>query len=226
MNPNFHFNNIFGIMQCRKTLFNIPILLIIIIFCAAAPATAQRLYSGFGVGGQMSTASYKDSTGLKKTTSSKYGIRAYWMGRVNLEGNIYFSPEVGYTLKGFKVASPESGIASQEITLHYFEIKLLQEYVFKDKFFLRIGPSISGALGGTNKTVSNTGLRATGKLPFNFDGWGRFEACINLGAGIHFNNGWSADLTLSDGLTNIFDGDGGPKVKNRLVGINISKLLR
>jgi hypothetical protein len=213
-------------MQRTNRRLRRSILLIIIVFSTFQAAKAQRLYSGFGLGGQITNGSYKDSLGVKRTTTPKYGFRAFWLGRVNLEGNIHFSPEVGYTLKSFKITNPESGIASQELTLHYFEIKILQEYVFKEKYFVKVGPSLSAAISGTNKTVSTTGLRASGKLPFNFDAWGRFEACINVGFGMRFANGWAAELGISNGLTNIYDGDSGPTVKNKLAGISVSKLLR
>lgn len=209
-------------MRIRNKL----IISLIICILTSAWGFSQRFYSGFGVGGQMTTAKYKDSFGVSKSTSSKYGFRAYWMGRVNLEGNIFFSPEVGYTLKGFTVKSPEAGVAEQEIVLHYFEVKLLQEYTFNEKFFIKVGPSISGAITGNMKSLSTTGLRSNSKLPFNFGAWGRFEACINICGGIHFGNGWIAELALSDGLSSIYDGDDGPKVKNRLVGLSIGKYLR
>jgi hypothetical protein len=189
-------------------------------------AGAQRLYSGFGAGAHMSTARYRDSFDVKKTTEWRPGARVYWMGKVNVEGGISFIPEVGYTFKGFKVKAPQTGVAEQEITYHYLDVTVLQEYVFRDFFFIRVGPSISGAITAYNKTISTTGLRASGKLPLNFGAWSRFEATIHLGVGANFNNGWMAELRLTDGLSNIYDGDDGPKVRNRTLGIQISKLLR
>lgn len=189
-------------------------------------AAAQKLYTGFGAAGLYSTGRYKDTLDVKKDVSARYGFRTFWMGRVNIEGPIFFSPEVGYTFKGFTVKNPASGIAEQEFLLHYFDILLMQEYVLNEKFFIKIGPSLSGAISGKTKSISTTGLRSTEKLAFNFAAWSRFEATIQLGAGIHFGNGWMGEFRMSDGLSNLFDGDIGPSVKTRFVGIQIGKYLR
>jgi Outer membrane protein beta-barrel domain len=173
-----------------------------------------------------STGRFKDSLKVKKDVSARYGFRTFWMGRVNVEGPIYFSPEVGYTFKGFTVKQPEAGIAEQEVLLHYFDILLLQEYIVNEKFFIKVGPSLSGALFGKLKKISTTGLRSNEDIPFNFAAWSRFEAAIHLGVGVHFGNGWVGELRLSDGLSNLFDGDGGPNIKTRFVGIQVGKYLR
>lgn len=203
-------------------------LLIAAVICLIgfSEVNAQKLYSGFGISGLYSTGRYSDSFKVKKDVTGRYGFRTFWMGRVHIEGSIYFSPEVGYTFKGFKVKNPNPGVAEQEFLLHYFDILLLQEYVVNDQFFIKIGPSLAGAISGKTKSISTGGLRSTEKLAYNFAAWSRFEATIQLGVGYHFGNGWTGELRLSDGLSNLYDGDIGPKVKTRFIGINFGKYLR
>jgi Outer membrane protein beta-barrel domain len=198
---------------------------LLFVFLSTQSTYAQKFISGFGIGGQMTSASYKDSAGNKKTTNFRAGARVYWNGRVNLEGNISFTPEVGYTMKGFRVKNPNSGVTEQELILHYVEFMFLQEYAVKDKFFVKVGPSISAAFAGRDKQLSATNLRSNKPLAFNFAEWGRFEASINLGVGSHFGNGWAVELRATKGVSNIYDGDDGPKVKNILFGINITKYM-
>jgi hypothetical protein len=213
-------------MYIRKKLAGILTVVVICLLSFVQEAHSQRLYSGFGISGIYSTGRFKDSFQVKKDVSGRFGFRTFWMGRINIEGPIYFSPEVGYTFKGFKVKNPGGNIAEQEVLLHYFDILLLQEYVINESFYLKIGPSLAGAISGKSKTISNTGLRTTEKLPFNFAAWSRFEATIQIGAGMHFGNGWLGELRLSDGLSNLYDGDKGPNVKTRFIGVHIGKYIR
>jgi Outer membrane protein beta-barrel domain len=213
-------------MQIRKKTARLFTIAAVCLLLVAGEASAQRLYSGFGLAGLYTTGRYKDTLKVKKDVSASYGFRTFWMGRLNIEGVIFFSPEVGYSFKRFTVKNPSAGVAEQEISLHYFDIVLLQEYVVNDKFFVKVGPSLSGAISGKSKSVSTTGLRTSEKLAFNFAAWSRFEATIQLGVGMHFGNGWCGEFRFADGLNNIFDGDLGPNVKTRYAGIHIGKYLR
>ena len=187
--------------------------------------TAQKFSSGFGVGGFMSTAQFKDSFGVNKSTSMRPGFKIYWAGRVNLEGNINFSPEIGYAMKGFRVKNPEASIAEQELILHYLEFKFIQEYTIKERFFVKLGPSISVAVSGRDKQLSYLNQRSNNPIPFNFAAWGRFEGAVNLSIGTHFGSGWLAEIGTTKGISNIWDGDNGPNVKNVLYGLSVAKYL-
>lgn len=213
-------------MYIRKKVVRLTVAAVSCFLFFVVEANAQKLYSGFGLGGLYTSGRYKDSSGVKKDVSARYGSRVFWMGRLNIEGGIFFSPEVGYTFKGFTVKNPETGVAEREIVLHYFDILLLQEYVINDMFFLKIGPSLSGAITGRSKSLSTGNLRTNEKLAFNFAAWSRFEATIQLGIGKHFGNGWTGELRISDGLSNIYSGDVGPNVRTRFIGVQVGKYLR
>jgi hypothetical protein len=211
-----------NILSTGKFLF----LTIFIFFLSSSNLKAQKFISAFGVGGQMTSAKYLDSFKVKKPTDYRPGGRLFWTGRINLEGNISFTPEVGYTMKGFRVKNPIPGVAEQEVILHYLEFMFLQEYAFQEKFFIKIGPSISAAFLGRDKQLSIANLRSNKPLAFNFGEWGRFEGSINIGIGTHFGFGWMVEVRMTKGISNIYDGDNGPNVKNSLFGINIAKYLR
>jgi hypothetical protein len=199
---------------------------ILLIILVPRSIQAQSFASGFGVGGFMSSAQYKDSAKNRYTTNTRLGGRVYWMGRVTLEGNLSFAPEVGYSLKGFRVKNPAPGIQEQEVILHYIEFKFIQEYSFKEKYYFKLGPSISVAVAGRDKQLSSTNVRSNQPLPFNFAAWGRFEGAVNFAVGSHFPNGWIAEIGLTKGFSNIWDGDNGPNVKNYLFGVNIGKFIK
>ncbi len=195
----------------------------LLLFSIGINSNAQKYYSGIGIGAQMTTATYKDTSNTKKTTSFRPGGRLYYMGRINIENNMSFTPELSYTMKGFRVKNPVTGIAEQEVIIHYLEFMFLQELSFYEKYFVKFGPSISAAFLGRDKQLSSSNLRSNNPLPFNFDAWGRFEGVMNLGVGARFGGGYSLELRGSKSISNIFDGDNGPKVKNLLLGISIGK---
>jgi Outer membrane protein beta-barrel domain len=186
-------------------------------------SSAQKFYSGVGIGGQMTSASFKDTNNTKKTTTFRPGGRLYYMGRINIENNMSFTPELSYTMKGFRVKNPLTGIAEQEVILHYIEFMFLQEFSFKEKYFVKFGPSISAAFVGRDKQLSASNVRSNVPLPFNFDAWGRFEGVMNISIGTRFNGGYSLELRASKSISNIYDGDKGPKVKNILIGLSFGK---
>ena len=204
---------------------NFKIVLLFIVTLLCCDAAAQKLSTGFGIGTQLSKASYTDTFKNKLPTTYRPGLRVYALGRINLEGNIFFSPEVSYTMKGFKIDKPNVGVAQQEITVHYIEFKLLQEYTFMQKYFAKIGPSIGGAIYGRDKQISTANLKSSKPLNFDFAAWSRFEASIDISVGAHFGSGWIAELRYSKGTSNIYDGDDGPRVKNQGIGISIAKYL-
>lgn len=187
---------------------------------------AQKLYTGIGAGAHMTTATYFDTSRNKKATSARPGGRLFFMGKINLEGKISFTPEVSYTMKGFRVKNPQAGIAEQEIILHYFEFMFLQEYSFTDQLYAKIGPSVGGAIIGRDKQLSTSNVRSNKPLAINFGEWGRFEAAVNIGVGLRFGNGFIAEARVAKSINSIYDGDEGPKVKNILFGINVGKYLR
>jgi hypothetical protein len=201
-------------------------LILILAICFSQITLAQKFASGFGVGALMTGGQYKDSFDVKKTTSMRPGFKVYWAGRVNIEGNVNFAPEVGYSMKGFRVKNPNPSIKDQELIIHYLEFKFIQEYTVKERFFVKIGPSISAAIAGRDKQLSATGLRSNDPIPFNFAAWGRFEGAVNLSVGTHFGSGWLAEIGTTKGISNIWDGDEGPNVKNVVFGISIAKYLR
>jgi hypothetical protein len=202
------------------------LILTVFITCSSFLAIGQKLHSGFGVSALMCNGNYKDSFKVKKETSMRPGFRVYWAGRINLEGIFNLAPEIGYTFKGFRVKSPFPGVAEQEIILHYIDFRFIQEYTYKDKFFAKIGPSISVAAAGRDKQLSTTNLRSNKPLAFNFAEYGRFEGSVYLGVGAHLFNGFFAEIGVNKGISNLWDGDLGPNIKNITYGISVGKYLR
>lgn len=202
------------------------IIVIIISICFISNTYGQSFASGFGAGLLMTNGTYLDSFDVKKPTTMRPGFKAYWMGRVNLEGNMNISPEIGYTFKGFRVKNPLPGVAEQEIILHYLDFKFIQEYTIKEKYFVKIGPGISVAVAARDKQISTTGLRSNTPLAFNFAAWGRYEGNVSFALGAHLGAGFLVELTATKGISNIYDGDDGPNVKNVVYGIGFGKYLR
>jgi hypothetical protein len=188
-------------------------------------ATAQRFYHGFHAGVHGSTAFYKDTAGVKKDTKFKYGVNAGYMGRVFVDYGLYFTPEIMYSYKGFEVASPSSLLAKQEIRTHYIEIKALAELMFKRKYFIKFGPSIGVAVTGTNNELSTTNLRKKENQRFNFSEWSRFDFGATINVGMHLDKGYVISINTNTGISNLWDGDLGPNVKNSVYGVSVGKYL-
>ncbi len=201
---------------------------IIFTFCAlfSFQSFAQSFASGFGVAGLMTSGKYLDSLKVQQPTSARPGFKVYWMGRINLEGGVNFSPEVGYSFKGFRVKTPIPQIAEQEIILHYLDFKFIQEYTYKEKYYVKAGPGISVAVSGRDKQLSAGNTRSNTPLAFNFAAWGRFEGTLSFALGAHLGAGFLIEATATKGISNIYDGDLGPNVKSFVYGIAIGKFLR
>jgi hypothetical protein len=207
-------------MLLKNTL---KFIIIVLTLLLSYGANAQSFSHGIGVGAYASGGKYTLFDGTKLETSFRPGGKIYWMGRVLLEGNLSFAPEVGYALKGFRIKNPDPAIKEQEIIFHYLEFKFLQEYAIKEKFYAKLGPSISAAVAGRDKQLSSSNIRSNNKLAFNFAAWGRFEAALNIQLGVHLSNKWVVEIVSTRGFSNLWDGDDGPNVKNNVIGLSIGK---
>ena len=183
-------------------------------------------------GPQLTTARYhvreeKQETGYKVGIAAGVGLKA------RFENRLYFTPSLSYNLKGYTVvlkdsAFPPAQVAlNNDVMMHTMEIAPLFQIDLSGKpshGFVRFGPVVDYAFSGTEKfdTLSTTGTPGTLKRPMNFDyiAYGRITASFNVHLGYESQQRWMVFASYSHGLGNRNNGDYGPRILHRLIGLS------
>ncbi len=154
-----------------------------------------------------------------------------------LNDMVSLQPELNFIQKGFKYGNTETfdggtlTVDGKE-TINYLEIPVLVKLTFGDatKFFVNAGPSVGLGLGGKYEgaaTFSGGGFTESetvngkvkfGDAPENSDDSyydNRLDLGFQLGAGVLIAEKVIIDIRYGSGLTNLYDDEGGEKVKSR-----------
>lgn len=207
-------------------------LLAALIFSAVLTAYSQPQFNVFG-GPQTSFSSYAVE-GVKQETSNKYGFQAGLGMKVPFEGRLYFSPALFYSMKGYKVKytrfayPPDITATDNNTTFHTVETAFLLQYDFNDApnhLFIKAGPSLDFHLFGNEKFNTPMGM-VDRKTPFGYDKYGHYSANMLLQLGYEMKNGFFVFGQYSHGLGSINNADGGPRIRHRVLGISIGKVLK
>lgn len=209
-------------------------LLFLVVFTAQA-ALAQPEF-GVMAGGQTTWAYYATpEINLGKTrqkTEMKFGFQAGGIMRLQFEGNLYFSPAVFYSLKGFKVKltrpsfPPDSSATDNDVTLHTFEIAPLLQYNFSSNpghFFVKAGPSFDIQITGKEKFNKTGGGSVSRTMKFGFGDYGYLGANLLLHLGYETAGGLVIYGHYTHGVGSIVNTDNGPRIVHRAAGISIGK---
>lgn len=200
--------------------------------CIAMSSYAQVDWNIFG-GPQLTTASYTAQS-VKQKTSYKTGFNLGVGMKVPFEGNLYFSPELAYTMTGYKVTynrfvyPPGPDALDNNVTFHTLQAAFLLQYDFgaqPSHFFMRLGPSLDFQFLGHEKFTTNNNGVVSRSTPFGFDKYGRFSANAIGQLGFETSGGFSIRAQYSYGLASINNADGGPRIRHRVFGITFGKTL-
>jgi hypothetical protein len=147
------------------------------------------------------------------------GVKAFF------DYNIYFTPQLNYTMKGYTVFyGADSNIASSNTTLHMVEFPiLLQTYLnptSHNRFFLQYGPVITLTVAGKERVILQNGSFEDRKLRFGSTVYGRWEASLMGGIGIEMGDKLTAAANFNVGLTNLANSDYGPKLRTSVISLN------
>jgi hypothetical protein len=197
-----------------------------------ATAEAQNLVSLFA-GPQATTVSY-EVNGTKQNTEYKFGFHAGIMMKVPFEGNLFFSPSVFYSLKGYKVQynqhvyPPDPDASDNNVTLHTFELAgLLQVDLSKDPnhFFVGFGPALDLQIFGNEKFNLMSGGSVDRNMKFGFAHYGRYLTSVIGRFGYENGKGFHLFLQYDLGLGSLNNADHGPVIRHRTIGLSFATVI-
>lgn len=205
----------------KIVLFFIPVFISLAAKC--------QVEFGFFAGPQLTYSHYSIRDEAQKN-KIKYGFQAGGMLKIPFENQIFFSPMVFYSMKGYKVtfnrpSEPPDLLATDNDTrLHTFEIAPLLQYDFSTEsnhFFLRGGPSLDVQITGKESFNRSLGSPVKRNMRFGYADYGHFAFNVLLHAGFETGNGLTIYAHYSHGVGNIVNTDNGPSVVHRAAGISV-----
>jgi len=204
------------------------LLAIVIAICLSG--YSQNLF-GIFAGAQTSTAKYTVAD-IKQPTEYKYGFNAGICLKIPFDVNLFFSPAIFYSLKGYKVTlnqhvyPPDTAAINNNTTMHTVEVAPLLQYDFGKEpshFFIKAGPSVDFQVGGKETFQLKTGGSVERQMPFGFTAYGHYSVNLLFQFGYETKSGIMIFGQLTDGLANINNADGGPTIKHKAFGLTVGK---
>lgn len=193
---------------------------------------AQVSFLAFA-GGQATSARYmvKDQ---QQPSDFRFGAVAGVGLKVFFENQLFFSPQIYYSQKGYKVDlelpafPPTQKAINNDLTIHTIEIApLFQVDLSKtaSHLFIRFGPSIDIAISGKEKfdTLDVNGNAGSFERPltFSYVDYGRFTASANLHLGYQHESGLIINVFYLHGIGSMNNADFGPRILHRAVGLSV-----
>ena len=191
---------------------------------------AQNLF-GIFAGAQTTTAKYTVN-GIKQPTENKFGFNAGACLKIPFDVNLFFSPAIFYSLKGYKVTlnqhvyPPDTAAINNNTTIHTVEVAPLLQYDFGKQpshFFIKGGPSFDFQLGGKETYDLKTGGSVSRQMPFAYWAYGHYSVNVLLQLGYETKSGIMIYGQFADGLASINNADYGPLIMHRVFGVSIGK---
>ncbi|HEY9362165.1 MAG TPA: porin family protein [Chitinophagaceae bacterium] len=186
---------------------------------------------GLFAGPQATSALYFVNN-VKQETDYKYGFQAGASFKVPFDNQLYFSPAIYYSKKGYEVqlkdkAYPPSTLAkNNSTTIHTIEIGGFLQFDFSKQpatFFIKAGPAFDYAFSGTEKFDLVDGTAADQNMKFSYADYGHYSASMIGAFGYETASRFMIFIQYSHGLGNINNNDGGPRITHRVLGLSIGK---
>ncbi len=181
---------------------------------------------GVRIAGNLANISTDSSSG----SSSLIGLAAGVFAELPISGQLYFAPEINYSLKGSKQSLNISvnGInfgLEEKFKLNYISIPLLLKYKFPSSgnFSVFLGPEVSFLVSNKlTATTSANGQSATNSSTFKDQGVSvnTLELGVDLGIQYYFSSHIGVDLRYGLGLTDVTKDLG--KNKNSVLQLGVS----
>ena len=210
-------------MCAMKKIFTLSVTL-----CSVLFSFGQIKYGVFA-GPQKTTARYLVAD-EEQETSFKNGLQAGVMLKVPFENQLYFTPAVYYSSKGYRVSlkkpayPPGEEVIGNDVRVHAIEIAPLLNIDFSNDvnhLFVRFGPSIDVAVGGREHLFMNDGKEESRSMKFANTAYGRFTSAANLQFGFESQSGFFIYAHYAQGLGSMNNADLGPIIRHRLFGISV-----
>lgn len=171
----------------------------------------------------------------KQETSWKDGLQGGVMMKVPFENQLYFSPAIYYSSKGYRVSlknpayPPGEDAVGNDVRVHAIEIAPLLNIDFSNKenhMFIRFGPSIDVAISGREHIFLNDGKEIKQSMKFGNTAYCRFTSAANVQLGYEHKNGLFLYAHYAQGLGSMNNSDFGPIIRHRLVGVSLGMFFR
>lgn len=211
---------------------NSNILFLVIFIFAGHISTAQTGFTLFG-GAQAVSANYKVRD-IKQSTSFKPGFIIGAGYKIEFEKNLFFSPAVFYSYKGYKVTldqaayPPDLEAIKNNVSVHSLELAPMLEYDFSlspKHFFIKAGPSLDIQLNGKEKVTMINETTVSRTMKYGFAEYGRYAGSAILQFGYKFSKYCFVQAYYSHGLTDLNNADNGPNIKYKVIGIAFGRFL-
>ena len=195
---------------------------------------SSQVRIGFFLGPQATSANY-EVIEKEQPADYKIGVQAGITSKIPVEYQLYFSPAVYYSLKGYKVTfnnpsyPPGEDARSNNVSVHTLEIAPLFHFDLSKKPshpFIQFGPAIDVALFGKEEIVLKNGDKVNRDMKFSFEDYGRFTSSAIARLGYKLQNDLFFFGHVTYGLGSMNNADNGPKIRHRIYGISIGKYLR
>ena len=188
-------------------------------------AGAQVSY-GVLCGVQQINARVKIPDGARIGATVGYGFHAGGMLKVGFDRNIFFSPQILYSRKGFTIHYNnllQDSVTASKLQIHYIEITLLLQFDTRSDgngFFFLFGPSASMAITGKEKRTFLGNSEKERPMRFANTAYGRFEMNLVAKAGYCFKSNIIIAGGYSYGLGSIVNDDYFARIVPRIITLS------
>jgi hypothetical protein len=206
-----------------KKIFTLSVCLSSVLF------SFGQIKYGFFAGPQKTVARYLVAD-EQQETSWKNGLQGGVMLKVPFENQLYFTPAIYYSAKGYRVSlknpafPPGEEAVGNDVRVHAIEIAPLLNIDFsknENHMFIRFGPSIDVAVGGREHIFMSDGKEVEQSMKFANTAYGRFTSAANVQLGYEFKSGFFMYAHYAQGLGSMNNSDYGPIIRHRLFGVSL-----
>ena len=202
-------------------------LITLAIFCSLTCFSQNQI----GIFGsiQSTTVNYKVRN-KKQTTESKLGGQLGLTLKVPFDNQLYFSPVVGYSLKGFSVqltdtaSIPGKDVVHNDLSVHSIDIAPLFHLVLSKNpshLFVRFGPSVDVAFKGKEKLTLKDGKIEDRAMQFGSKYYSPITTTAIVHIGFETQGGFFVFGHYNHGLGSMNNSDFGPKARHRAFGLSL-----
>jgi len=206
--------------------------LTLLAFFVSVTGLSQNRIGIYG-GIQSTTAAYKVRD-KKQITDSKLGAQLALTLKVPFDNQLFFSPVVGYNLKGFRVqltdsaAIPGKDVVNNELTVHSIDIAPLFHIDLSKNpshLFVRFGPSVDVTFKGKERVTLKDGKIEERAMKFGSAYYSPITTSAILHFGYETSGGFFVFGHYNHGLGSMNNSDFGPKARHRGFGFSLGMYL-
>jgi hypothetical protein len=197
-------------------------------------ATEAQTEAFIAAGLQLTPVRYK-VRGRMQDSDAGVGGRLSFGVNVPFENRLLFTPSFSYQFKGYDARLKDQAYPPGEdaiaTSVHYHSVELapLLQINFpannQTTVFIRFGPALDIGVSGNEKITIDTGGTIKRKLPFSFGDYNRFIFSGQFFVGTRTEKGLFISLFYNQGLTSFNNADGGPVIRQRIMGVTAGKVL-